>query len=249
MMLMRNAVTASKNANCVDFTGCNSIVPIFHTRKHRASPINTDKTSDESINKLCEQFDKEGHSEFTANVLFYIAGYIVSKLIDNLPCPACMQSLLPLPKEIPVNGHDYTASLYHGIGKASAFTTFINNSGLQIPSTSVFRTVEYCEHLFKAMVTSKDGDLISNEFNLKKKMIVKVCHLKKKMIVKVCHHFVLDSTIELFPDHRHSDTELLVEEDHITKLIKFIADKYFMLRLFNFGKKLKKFQDISRTRN
>ena len=216
-MLMKNAVTASKNANCVDFTGCNSIIPIFHTRKHRASPINTeptqDKMSDESMNKLCEQFHKERHSEFTTNVLFYIAGYIVSKLIDNLPCPACKQSLLPLPKEIPVNGHDYTASLYLDTGKASAFTTFINNGGLQIPSSSVFRTVEYCEHLFKAMVTGKDGDLISNE-----------CNLKKKMIVKVCHHFVLDSTIELFPDHGHSDTEILVEEDHITKLIKFIAD-------------------------
>ena len=131
-----------------------------------------------------------------------------------------------MPKEIPLNGHDYTASLYHDIGKASAFTTFIKNGGLQIPSTSVFRTVEYCEHQLKAMVTGKDGDLISNE-----------CNLKKKMIVKVCHHFVLDSTIELFPDQGHSDTEILVEEDHITKLIKFIADKYFTLRLFKFGKK------------
>ena len=147
----------------------------------------------------------------------------MSKLIDNLPCPACKQSLLPLPKEnIPVNGHDYTASLYHDAGKASAFTTFINNGGLQIPSTTVFRTVEYCEHLFKAMVTGKDGDLFSNE-----------CNLKEKMIVKVCHHFVFKT----FPDHGHSDTEILVEEDHITKRIKFIADKYFTLRLFNFRKK------------
>ena len=63
-MLMRNAVTASKNANCVDFTGCNSIIPIFHLRKHRASPTSTeptqDKMTDESMNKLCEQFHKKG---------------------------------------------------------------------------------------------------------------------------------------------------------------------------------------------
>ena len=182
--------------------------------------------TDESMNKLCEQFHKEGHSEFIANVLFYIVGYIVSKLIDHLPCPECKQSLLPQPKEIPVNRHDYTASLYHEAGMPSAFTTFVNNGGLQIPSTSVFRILEYCEHLFKATVTGKDGNLISNE-----------CNLKQKMIVKVCHHFVLDSTIKLFPDHGHSDVEILVEEDHITKLIKFIADKYFTIRLFNFGKK------------
>ena len=33
-MLMRNAITASKNANCVDFTGCNDLIPLFHKRKH-----------------------------------------------------------------------------------------------------------------------------------------------------------------------------------------------------------------------
>ena len=33
-MLMRNAITASKNANCVDFTGCSDIIPIFHTKKN-----------------------------------------------------------------------------------------------------------------------------------------------------------------------------------------------------------------------
>ena len=57
------------------------------------------------------------------------------------------------------------------------------------------------------------------------------------MGVKVCHHFVADLTMKLFPDHGHSDIEILVEEDHITKLIKFIADKHFTIRLFNFGQK------------
>jgi hypothetical protein len=28
-MLMRNAITASKNANCVDFTGCSNNVTLF----------------------------------------------------------------------------------------------------------------------------------------------------------------------------------------------------------------------------
>ena len=33
-MLMQNAITASKNANSVNFTGCSDIIPIFHTKKH-----------------------------------------------------------------------------------------------------------------------------------------------------------------------------------------------------------------------
>ena len=85
--------------------------------------------------------------------------------------------------------------------------------------------MEYCEHVFKATVTGKDGKLISNEGNL-----------KKKMIVSVFQHFTLDSTSKLFTDHEDDDTEILVD-DHRTNLMKRVADKYFTLRLFNFGKK------------
>ena len=231
-MLMRNAITASKYANCVDFTGCNDIIPIFHTRKHKKSTTNEDieqasaSNNDSSdIFSMCEHLNEVGHSEFTSNVLFYIAGYIVSKLIKTLACAACKKSLLPLPEQLPANGHDYTSTIYHEAGKTSSFTTFINKGGLQIPSTSVFRTVEYCEHVFKATVTGKDGKLISNEGNL-----------KKKMIVSVFQHFTLDSTSKLFTDHEDDDTEILVD-DHRTNLMKRVADKYFTLRLFNFGKK------------
>ena len=234
-MLMRNAITASRNANCVDFTGCNNIIPIFHTQKHRkpddqeakqASAIQPNST--DKINFICNHLNEERHSEFVLNVLFYIAGYIVSKTIEKLQCPQCKKSLLPLPTQTPANGHDYTPNIYHDTGTASSFTTFVNKGGLQIPSTSVFRTVEYCEHVFKAAVC-KDGKCISSEGNL-----------KKKMILNVCHHFALDTTIDLFPDHEDGANEILVEDDHKTKLVKCIADKYFTLRLFNYGKKYTK---------
>ena len=57
------------------------------------------------------------------------------------------------------------------------------------------------------------------------------------MIINVCHHFTLDTTVDIFTDHEEGDNELLVEDDHRTKLIKYTADKYFTLRLFTFGKK------------
>ena len=94
-----------------------------------------------------------------------------------------------------------------------------------MPSTSVFRTVEYCEHVFKATGTGKDCRQISNEGNL-----------KKRMIVNVVQHFMIDSTSALFTDHENDDDEILVD-DHRTTLLKRVADKYFTLRLFNFGKK------------
>ena len=56
------------------------------------------------------------------------------------------------------------------------------------------------------------------------------------MIINVCQHFTLDSSFELFGDHEDYDNEFLAE-DHRSNLIKRVADKYFTLRLFNFGKK------------
>ena len=56
------------------------------------------------------------------------------------------------------------------------------------------------------------------------------------MIVNVFHHIALETTIRLFADHEDGENEMLVEDDHRNKLVKFVADKYFTLRLFNFGK-------------
>ena len=230
-MLMRNAITASKNANCVDFTGCNNIIPLFHTKKQKtdtnkdSEEVTTSEQRKKEMDRMFQRLNKE-HSEFISNVLFYIAGYIVSKLIENLSCSKCKRALMPLPTETTSDDHDYTATRYHEAGKAASFTTFVNNGGLQIPSTSVYRTVEFCEHVFRATVTGDDGQHISNKANL-----------KNKMIINVSHHFAIDSTVALFTDHEDGDNEAVVEDDHRTQLTKFVADKYFTLRLYNYGKK------------
>ncbi len=149
--------------------------------------------------------------------------------MDKLSCSECKKCLVPLPTQLPINGHDYTASLYHDCGRASSFTTFVNKGGLQVPSTSVFRTVQYCEHIFRSTITGENSQHISHESNL-----------KKRIIIQVCQHFSLDSTKELFPDHEEGLNEILFEDDHRTKLTKCVADKYLTLRLFTYGKKYTK---------
>ena len=229
-MLMRNAITASKNANCLDFTGCNNLIPLFRTRKHSPTLHNQSQETaaqdtDNKINAMVQHL-QEGNSEFISNVIFYIAGYIVSKLVNNLSCPECKRCLCPLPKSLSVDDHDYTATKYHEAGKASAFVNFVNNGGLQIPSTAVYRCIEFCEHVFKATVTGNDNQHISNR-----------AKLKNSMIIAVCQHFNLESTFPLFRDHEDGVNEAVIEDDHSTQLTKHIADKYFTLRLFNYGKK------------
>ena len=82
---MRNAITASKNANCVDFTGSSNVIPIFHTRKHQKKTSGKQTKNKGSLNSSEEneidlgnkRFAFHENSEFIQNVLFYISGYIV----------------------------------------------------------------------------------------------------------------------------------------------------------------------------
>ena len=232
-MLMRNAITASKNANCVDFTGCNTIIPLFHKRKHNkeaeSKPEETTTQQEDSpeMDFMLRNLDQEQHSEFVSNVLYYIAGYIISQVINKTSCPSCKSCLVSSPTDLTTSiQHNCSSARYHEARKASAFTHFINKGGLKIPSSSVYRTVEYSEHVFKAMVSGKDGNEISNQ-----------AKLKERMVIQVNKHFMLDTTATLFSDHEDGINESLVEDDHRATLIKCIANKYFTLRLFTYGKK------------
>lgn len=139
-------------------------------------------------------------------------------------CEDCVRSLVGEITPSKVSDHNYCgSSVYSEVSSASAFTLFINNGGLHIPSKSVFTTIEQCEHIFKRYVCQK-GNSISNTKNL-----------KSKMILDVCHHFLLESNRSLFTVHEPSSNEDIVD-DHRIKLMKWIADKYFTLRLFTYGK-------------
>ena len=164
-MLFRNAVKASKNSNCIDFSESFSsgIIPIFHKRKHRSPLIEEEKPENDSgftltEQLLVEQLVERGHSEFMENILFYISGFIVTKLIKLITCTACRSCLISSPSSPSVD-HDYcgTKTTQHSdTPTASAFTLFINRGGLTIPSQSVFAVVKYAEHIFRAFVV-KDG--------------------------------------------------------------------------------------------
>jgi hypothetical protein len=154
---------------------------------------------------MIELLDQKGHSDFTANILFYIAGYIVSKLLKLLTCPDCITSLTSQPSTNP--DQDCCGVRYNSAAAASAFTLFVNNGGLKIPSKSVFQIIEYAELVFKRNVCKK-GNSISNKK-----------HLKKTKIMSVCHNFV-DIHQVLFADHEEDINGRVFEDEHRTKLIK-----------------------------
>ena len=198
-MLFRNAVNASKNSNCIDFSESfsSAIIPIFHKRKHRSPLVEEKPESDSGFTLteqlLVEQLAERGHSEFMENILFYISGFIVTKLMALIACTACKSCLIssPLPSSI---DHDYCGvktAQHSDTPAASAFTLFINRGGLTIPSQSVFAVVKYADHIFKAFVV-KDGKHINPSEKL-----------RSRMIMEVCHHFVVNESchFDIFGDH------------------------------------------------
>ena len=102
--------------------------------------------------------------------------------------------------------HDFCRpSLYREVSLASAFTLFVNNGGLRIPSNSVFTTIELCEHIFRQYVCQKGNSVNSTG------------RLKNKMILEVCHHLLLDGNKSVCGDHELGANEDMVEDDHQVK--------------------------------
>ena len=154
-----------KNANCTDF-GENSIIPIFHRSKHQSplseTSLQEDKDENADANNnfmeeaeeslMLEHLNRGVHSDFISNTLFYIGGFIVSKLVKKLTCQACKNCLVGSINRAE-SDHDYCGpSAYNEVYPAAAFTLFVNNGGLRIPSKSVVKTIEQCEHIFKQYV-------------------------------------------------------------------------------------------------
>ena len=119
----------------------------FHTRKHKAplkeAASNDSHQQDDTApeeNLLLAHLNGPTTSEFLSNVLFYIGGYIVYKLVKQLTCSSC-KSCLVSHFSTPTPDHDYCATKYNDIAAASAFTLFVNNGGLKIPSESVYMLI------------------------------------------------------------------------------------------------------------
>ena len=200
-MLLRNAVSASKNANYQEFyNDSTTIIPFFHSRKHKA-PLNepiSDYDSEQSDNPeqqsdnpkqqsmieenfFCTQLNTQTTSEFLSNILFYTSSFVVSKLVKKISCSSCKDCLLSQFNPATPD-HDYCSMKFSEVASASAFTLFVNNGGLRIPSESAYLVVEYAEKEFKSSVC-KDGKQITREGKL-----------KEKLVMNVCRHFLTDST-------------------------------------------------------
>jgi len=173
-MLPRNSITASNSANCQVFEK-NSNIPALPTNQN-TSPFHENLQNtlnapcEEEVNRMMTTLHLNSHTEFIKNVLFYIAGFIVSRHVNKISCHSCHNCLigsLSHTDHLYYDGHNKS----HG---AAAFTTFVKNGGLRIPSKSVCKIVAYAEHVFKVYVCKDKLDKISVSSKIKQKMIMEV---------------------------------------------------------------------------
>ena len=103
--------------------------------KHR-SPIQEDpqddEVSDEEAKALSENLDKIALSDFTENIIYYIAGFIVRNVMKNLDCSQCSEALT---LDCTADEHDYVPAPF------SCFLIRKNNGGLVEASYGVQKII------------------------------------------------------------------------------------------------------------
>ena len=174
--------------------------------KHR-SPIQeypqNDEVSDEEAKALSESLDKIALSDFTENIIYYIAGFIVRNVMKNIDFSPCSEALI---LDCTVDEHDYEP------GPFSLFLTRKNNGGLVEASHGVQKIITLCEKIFWERVkgTRKEEMKISSKDFLIRKMTNDMLRARGES---------LRTYFPSFADHAH-ENEPVFEDDHLTQIVK-----------------------------
>ena len=155
--------SAWKCCDCIETANCkcldeNTTIPFFHTRKN-STPLSETanqedgkeaEQEDERLKWLISQVDIHEPTELKANILTYIAGLVVKKLLKKIKCITCIKSLTSGYICTPNDEHDYHQAPYQRKSHM-ALTLFLNKGSLHIPSTLVVSIIQYVEYLLSCM--------------------------------------------------------------------------------------------------
>lgn len=187
---------------------------------------NESQSNQAQLSRLVSQLELNKNSNYVLNILYYISGFIVAKLMKQVKCSSCIGDLTGTCTTTTPSEHDYCKQANPGhVSGQSSFSQFINSGSLKIPSKFVVDVVQYAEHIFKLYV-SMNVDQINTKKNI-----------NTKMVMEVCQHFGQVATNLLPPLHQVSlHDEPLIEEDHRLWLLKCVANCYLKIRLFTYAK-------------
>lgn len=143
------------------------------------------------------------------NIIYYITGYAIKKIISILNCNSCIQSLIK-----PTCDHNYNHSADY-----SKFIDFKNNGGLISPSESSFKVV-YQTEIFLLILTN----------NLQ---TLNIPNLDIKITSLVNKKFALDKNIFKYLE---CDNVFTLDRPHKMVLISLLIKTFLNIRLHSYGK-------------
>ena len=145
-ILIWNSIEPSKTGNCTSFqdTLCEPSGLLGFTSHHKEQDTDLNEVPTED-NAECEKMitlDQESPNELLDNILYYIGGHIVQKLLTKVYCTSCRSALLLNPE----NPHGHAMSSYPMPAK---FTIIKQKGGLIFPSVSVLKIIKAAEIVLK----------------------------------------------------------------------------------------------------
>lgn len=159
------------------------------------------------------QLESPESTLYQDNVLYYITGFIVFKILQKNDCQFCHNILT-------TNEHKSDHSYSLNINKFSAFTSFVNRGKLCFASDAAFEIVKYVNSIWKQTVAMG---------------YLKVNNISSKLVLATLHRFQAHLQDMFKP--RHSTTESIICLDsHETEMVKYIATKFLQIRMSSYLK-------------
>lgn len=232
-LLFRNSVVPSINANCTDADF--ELSPILEFRSQKRTVVESQEVCDleneNEANVLLNHMSSINLSDYKHNILYYIAGHFVNKLLDKISCQHCRDALI-------IAKDNYDHSYFVDVTNFSSFTAFVDRGGLKYVSRFAFEVIKCSEQLFVSESDNKTFQYIS------KNRIVSL--LKQLFYTKLKHLFSPPHPVQCISD----------EEPHELQLVKSLANSYLNLKMFhqaklnslrNFGSKIGLRQKLHKT--
>jgi len=217
-------IKPSINANCCGEES--ESLSIFKFRKEErsisASYHNEDlqkdlEENDKFLTSLFDLMESVQISFLDNNILYYITGSIVHKLLLKIECKYCHEMLLR--KTNNNVKHCYQLDPDKEINKYSSFTTFVNKGKLCFPSSTTYKIILNAEKAFLSEVNSGNFG---------------IPHFKKNMIAAVIYKYLINDNIAFTPKHPVIDND---EDIHEMQLIKTLVLTYANIRIPSYAKK------------
>lgn len=209
-LLYRNSIKPSMNANCTDDEF--ELSPILDFRSDKRS-VTEDQSSDsheeEQLDALMYYIESITMSDYKMNVLYYIAGHFVNKMLNKISCKHCRDALV-IAKE------HYDHTYFVDVTNFSSFTAFFFYFILKYVSRFAFEVIKHAEKLFLSEVA------LGSLRNISKNKILLI--LKQFFLTKLNNLFDSSHPVESY------------EEPHELQLVKTLANSYLNLRIFHHAK-------------